>query len=139
MGHRKGSLLLLVAVICSVWLVLSVILCKIVYNCQVSSACLVQREEAFWLAEAGVAAAKARLHENPNWYTDLPHSPPDDSDWAKAAAAGYTAALGDGYYKIIREKDRDLIYTVGFAGQAVVVVGANLSLFPIKVLSWDEI
>ena len=113
-------------------LVLGVILTKIVYNTYASAHALVEREQAFWLAEAGLEKGKVELKHNPAWYTDLPHYPEDDVSWLKAGAVGQKERLGEGWFKVVREKDKDRFYSVGIKGKAVVVLKLKNSI-------WEEI
>ncbi len=127
MKNRRGSALLLAVVMSAVMLTLAVFLLKMVYNGHATASYLVGREKAFWLAEAGLAAGKTRLAHNPGWYTDLSHYPEDDPRWVKEAAVGYCESLGEGSYKLVREKDQDRIYAVGRRGRAAVVLKLDLA------------
>ena len=139
MRGRDGSALLLVIVVLTVFMVLAVILAKIVYNGYASTSFLVQREQAFWLAEAGLEAGKVELSHNLSWYTDRPHYPEDDLSWLKSEAVGERGGLGGGFYKVVRERDKDRFYAIGFKGQAAVILKVKFAAAPLKVLSRNEI
>ena len=119
---KRGSALLLMVMISAVFMVLAVFLLKIVYNCHSSAAGFVVREKAFWLAEAGLEDGRMRLTKNPNWYTDLPHYPENDVRWLSGVALGEQASLGEGTYKIVREKDKSKFYVVGRSGAGMVLL-----------------
>jgi len=138
MGNKRGSALLLAIMMVSVLLTLAVILSKIVYNGYATSVYLLRREQAFWLAEAGLEAGKVELNRNPGWYTDLPRYPENDTRWIKLEAIGLRQNLGEGSYKLVREKDRDRFYAAGFKGKAVVVLKIKFAQ-PFKILSWEEL
>jgi hypothetical protein len=118
---------------------LAVIMSKMVYNNYGTAVNLQRREEAFWLAEAGLATGKVRLKQNPDWYTDLPHYPADDSRWLKDGAVGAVEGLGGGGYKIVREKEQGRLYSVGLKGEARVVLKLEFAPFPFRPLNWAEI
>ena len=130
--YRKGSALLLVIIILGIFMVLGVILSKIAYNVSLSSHLLLEREQAFWLAEAGLEKGKAELKRDPDWYTDLPHNPENDIDWLKSAAAGSRTEANGGWIKIVRESSGSSLYSVGFKGRAAVIL-------KVKNLIWEEL
>ncbi|MDD4179890.1 MAG: hypothetical protein PHH14_07615 [Candidatus Margulisbacteria bacterium] len=131
---KKGSALLLMVMISAVLMVLAVFLLKMIYNCHGSVAELVAREKSFWLAEAGIEDAKFRLKKNPNWYTDLPHYPENDVRWLSGVAFGEQLALGEGTYKIVREKDKFKFYAVGRSGAGMVILS-----YDVAANVWKEI
>lgn len=136
---RKGTALLLVILIFALFMVLGAILLKIVYNASATSSLLFQGEQAFWLAEAGLEAGRVALVKNPGWYTDLPHYPEDDVKWLRLSAVGQKENLGNGWFKIVREKDGNCLYSVGSKGEGAAVLKIELALFPLKVLKWEEL
>lgn len=129
MRERSGSALLIVMIIASVLMTLAVILTKIVYNSYATEALIGQRERAFWLAEAGLEAGKARLAQNPDWYTDL----------SQAATVGERGVLPSGSFLIVRVRDQDVLCASGSSGQAKVVLSITFSTAPVKSLVWSEI
>lgn len=135
---RKGSALLLAVIVMASLLALGAILLKIVYNGHATVGALIEREQAFWLAEAGLEMGKVELKHNPAWYTDLSHGPTDDLKWLKNSAVGKKQALGRGWYKMVRERDKQSIYSVGGQGKARVILKMGFSA-PLKFLSWEEI
>lgn len=129
--QRGGSILLLSTLFSAILFFLAVVLFKIVYNSYVTVNCMVEREKAFWLAEAGIERAKVVLKKNPNWYTDLPHLPEDDVDWLKKKAVGERTNFGGGGVKIVKEREKGRVYALGFNGKAVVVIK--------KDKKWEEL
>lgn len=127
MKNRRGSALLLAMVMSAIMLTLAVFLLKMVYNGYATVSYLVMREKSFWLAEAGLAAGKVKMVHDPGWYTDIPHYPEDDVRWVKQEAVGLRESLGEGGYKLVREKDRGRVYAVGKRGRATVVLRLDLA------------
>jgi hypothetical protein len=132
---KKGAALLVAIVLTGLFLMLAVFAVKIVYNGQGSVNAAWQREQAFWLAEAGLAKGQQELSHNPNWYTDLPYHLEDNVAWLVKIAVGQETDLGDGVFKVIKEKGRDRLYAVGSRGRALVVL--KLKLKP--TLEWREL
>lgn len=126
---RQGSAIIMVLIIASVLMTLAVILTRIVYNSYVTEALIGQRERAFWLAEAGLEAGKARLAGNPGWYTDLPHAP----------TVGECGILPSGTFQMIRVKDQNVLSCVGSSGKAKVVLQITFGTAPVRSLAWTEI
>jgi len=136
---RKGSALLLVIFMISAFVFLGAINARIVYNYYASANAALRREQAFHLAEAGLEKGKVELVHNPNWYTDLPHHPKDDAEWLAAKAVGQETPLGEGFFKIVREKGRQRLYSVGVRGRGTVILKLDFSTPPFKTLAWKEI
>lgn len=126
MRSRAGVALLVAILVAGAILLLAVFLGKIVYNNHVAAVLFYRREQAQWLAEAGLATAGVELAKNPDWYTDLPHFPDDDHPWLKNMALGYCQSLGEGMFKIVRGKDSAVVYAVGRSGRAVVILKKEL-------------
>lgn len=78
--------------------------------------------QTFYIAEAGTQWAKWKLSKDPAWATDSPHSPSDDIKWLLNSANGYTSNLGDGCYKIIKEVNRNIIYSIGYVGNEIKII-----------------
>ena len=136
---KKGFSLILVIIIIAAFSVMAALFAKIVYNYYGSAHALLQREQAFYLAEAGLEKGKVELAHNPNWYTDLPYYPADNVTWLKNYAVGQTINLGDGFFKVVREKDKDRLYAIGQKGKGLVVLKITFSNPPLKTLSWVEL
>ena len=126
MRRRPGAALLVAILVAGALLLLAVFLGKMVYNNHVAALLFYRREQASFLAEAGLASAGAELAKNPAWSTDLPHFPADDHKWLKDLAVGYSQTLGDGSFKVVREKDVKVVYAVGRSSRAVVILKKEL-------------
>jgi hypothetical protein len=104
---------------------------------------------AFYLAEGGLEFAKTKLADEPNWYTDLPHSPAQDIEWCKNQAFGYfnpqVLGISKGSFKIVKEKDKNRIYALGFSGttpeksSACVVLYMEYTPPTLKIIYWEEL
>jgi hypothetical protein len=139
MKKRAGSALIMVVILAGVLMLMAVIAAKIVYNSYRTLELIGRREQAFWLAEAGLEQGKANLARNPDWYTDLSHDPADDVPWLAQSAVGALGNLPSGSFKIVREKDKDRLYCVGASGPARVAVKIVFQSAPVKALSWAEL
>lgn len=136
---RKGAALLLTILIVSFSLTLGALLTRMVYNCYATTNAALTREQAFFLAEAGLEKGKVELAHNPNWYTDLPYYLTDNLLWLANYAVGDTAGLGEGSYKVVREKGRDCLYAIGNKGKGLVVLKLKFSGPPFQALAWQEL
>ncbi|MBN2058209.1 MAG: hypothetical protein JW782_05395 [Candidatus Saganbacteria bacterium] len=136
---KKGFALMTSIMIISASLVLCALLVKVVYNCHVSVNAALDRQLAFSLAEAGLEKGKVELSHNPAWYTDQPYFRPDNAEWLIKYAIGQENSLGDGHFKVIREKGRDALYSVGCQGRGAVVLKLVFSNSPFETLAWQEL
>ena len=135
----KGSALLLVIMILAVFVFLGAISARIVYNCYTSANAVLCREQAFHLAEAGLEKGKVELTHNPNWYTDLPYYIQDSVNWLANYAVGEETSLGDGAFKLVREKGKNRLYSIGSKGKGIVILKLKFSNPPFQSLEWEEI
>jgi hypothetical protein len=136
---RKGAALLLVVLILAVFMILAAPFAKIVYNCYDSAHTVLAREQAFALASAGMERGKVELAHNPNWYTDLPYHLVDNTEWLINYSLGQISPLGDGSFKIVREKSKNRLYSIGSKGKGRVVLKVTFSNPPFTVLEWKEL
>ena len=136
---RKGSALILIIVMLGLFSILTAFLVKIVYNNYEGTMALLAREQAFYLAEAGLEKGKVELAHNPSWYTDLPYYLKDNTEWLIRYAMGQQNNLGEGSFKLIREKGKNRLYAVGFKGKGIVVLKINFSTQPYKTLEWKQL
>ena len=136
---RKGSALILTVLIIGVFLTLTALFVKIVYNCYDSSHAYWAREQAFAFAEAGLEQGKVELVHNPAWHTDPPYYLKDNTQWLIKYAVGQHSNLGDGSFKVVREKDKNYLYSVGYKSNGVVVLKLEFSNPPLKILKWSEL
>lgn len=132
-------MLLLTIMILAIFLLLGAINARIVYNCYASANAVVCREQAFHLAEAGLEKGKVELTHNPNWYTDLPYYVEDNINWLMNFAVGQETSLGEGAFKLVREKGKDRLYSIGSKGKGVVVLKLRFTNPPFQSREWEEI
>jgi len=134
----KGQALVIVLVVITALLAAGIIFVRIVLSERGMEELYIQKEKAFYLAEAGLEDGKSIIAANPNWFTDNPHSPADDADWlidvAKGSIKQFGGAVPDGRqgsYKTVRESGKNTIYSVGYfkGGRAVVRVKYNIDPF----------
>ncbi|OGC25655.1 hypothetical protein A2291_04495 [candidate division WOR-1 bacterium RIFOXYB2_FULL_42_35] len=136
---KKGSALILTIFMIALFLALGTSLAKIVNNYYRGTNSLLVREQAFYLAEAGLERAKVELVKNPNWYTDPPYYPIDNDNWLVNVALGHKENLGHGSFKIVREKSKGWLYSIGLKGKGVIILKLKFSNPPFKTLSWEEL
>ncbi|PIS31501.1 hypothetical protein COT42_00970 [Candidatus Saganbacteria bacterium CG08_land_8_20_14_0_20_45_16] len=137
--QRKGMALFATIFVLALIFSLGVILSKIVYNTYVSVRATTVREQAFYLAEAGLEKGKAALANNPNWYTDLPVGTPDKVVWLINSAVGQETILSNGRFKIVREKAAAQLYALGIKQKGLVVLKIEFSTSPLKFSSWEAL
>jgi len=127
----KGQALVIVLVVITALLAAGIIFVRIVLSERGMEELYIQKEKAFYLAEAGLEEGKSIIAANPNWFTDNPHSPADDADWLIDGAKGSIKQFGEGSYKIVRGSGKNTIYSVGYfkGGRAVVRVKYNIDPF----------
>jgi hypothetical protein len=136
---RSGSALLLTIFLTSLCLMLAVLLFKIIYNTAVTGNALLLREKALWLAEGGLEKGKVEWIHNPSWYSDLPHYPEDDPDWLICSSVGQKDYLGDGAFKVVREKGKNIIYSIGCVKKSIVVLKIEFAPASCHNLTWKEL
>lgn len=136
---KKGSALILIIFVLALFFTLASSLAIITNNYYRSVNNLLLREKALSLAEAGAERAKVILVKNPNWYTDLPYYIPDNANWLLKSALGYKENLGTGSFKIIKEKNKGYLYSIGFQKKGVIIIKLEFSNPPFKTLSWEEL
>jgi hypothetical protein len=130
-ASSKGQALVIVLVVITALLAAGIIFVRIVISERNMEELYIQKEKAFYLAEAGLEDGRSIIAANPNWFTDNPHSPADDTDWLIEKSKGSIKQFGGGSYKIVRESGKNTIYSVGYlkGGRAVVRVKYNVSPF----------
>lgn len=136
---RKGSALIIVMLLLALFSSLGALFVKIVYNNYASANAVLVREQAFHLAEAGLEKAKVELVHNPLWYTDPPYYLEDNAQWLVNYAVGQENYLGEGSFKIVREKDKDRLYSIGSKGKGLVILKLTFSNPPLNILEWKEL
>jgi hypothetical protein len=115
--NNKGQILIIVMLIMSALLMAGVLMTRAILSEQFMINMFINKQKAYYLAEAGIEDAKVLILNNPNWFTDNPHTPDDDSDWIIYLSTGCIKKLGSGSYKIVRESGKNAVYSVGFIGK----------------------
>jgi len=130
--RSKGQALVIVLLMISALMAAGAIFVKIVFSERSMVNLYVQKEKAYYLAEAGIEDGKATIAANLNWFTDNPHSPADDSAWVMNSAKGAVSQFGSGRYKIVRESGKNVIYSVGYSGSGISVLRVKFNILPFK-------
>ena len=130
--NSKGQALVIVLLMISALMVTGAIFVRIVFSERSMVNLYVQKEKAFYLAEAGLEDGKATVAANPYWFTDNPHSPADDSGWLMDSSKGAVSQFGGGSYKVVRESGKNVIYSVGYSGNGRSVVRVKFNISPFK-------
>lgn len=120
---NKGISLITIIFIIVVLLILGVGLSRVVLNSLYVSNNKIAELQAFYLAEAGVEKIKYELKKNPNWYTDLPHAPIDDTKWLMGKS-------------IVRGQNKLRAYAVGKSKESIRIIKIEFELSPFKQKSW---
>jgi len=132
-GTSKGQALLITMLLISALLVAGMIFMRIVISERSMTGLFIQKEKAFYLAEAGLEEGKSIIASNPNWFTDNPHSPNDDASWLMDVSKGSIKQFGGGSYKMVRESGKNIIYSVGQFKGARSVVRTKFNTNPFTV------
>ena len=145
MEKQKGIALIIVIILFALLLSSGAYLVRfafIDYKMAVSEA---SKVKAFYSAEGGVEWAKTKLSSNPDWFTDLPHTPPDDISWLLKDAAGFSLLVGDIHCKVVREAGKDRFYSIGYLGDniedssGISVIRVEFTNPPFERLFWKQI
>jgi hypothetical protein len=131
MRKSKGHALIIVLLVISALLASGALFLKLVFSERSMVNLYIEKEKAFYLAEAGIEEGKTIIAANPNWFTDSPHSPDDDVNWLMERAIGSIKQFGGGRYKIIRESGKNMLCSVGYyrGGRSVLRIKFNVSPF----------
>ena len=140
MNKKRGgfSLVLLIIFMFALGMTAALLL-KMVYNGWVVACLNLQKEQAFYLAEAGLEMGKKELAGNSHWYTDLPHPGEEDTTWLIHSAVGEEYHFGEGSYKLVRESGKNCFYSVGKKNKAITVLKLSFSTSPLKWLEWKAL
>jgi Tfp pilus assembly protein PilX len=111
--NSSGAVLLSVLIIASIFLFVGMVFCGYIINERRMVNLFIEKEKAFYLAEAGIEDAKSILVQSPNWFTDAPHLVADDAKWLMDKATGEIRLINGGSYKMVRESNKNIIYSVG--------------------------
>lgn len=142
MMKSRGAILIVTLLILSILISTGVAVIKVVGSGAKIAGMEFERKAAFYLAEAGFERAKVIISSNAGWFTDMPHSPPDDVVWLINEADGHKESLGDGAFKIVKESGKNILYCIGYfngSGRkpAVAVLKVEYQTDPFKQLNWE--
>jgi Tfp pilus assembly protein PilX len=135
----KGQALIIVLVVIAALLAAGAIFLKTVFSEKSMVNLYVEKEKAFYLAEAGLENGRSIIAANPNWFTENPHLPADDPDWLMNKAAGSVKQFGGGSYKIVRESGDNVIYSVGYFRGGRSAVRIKFNQYPFKAFEFKII
>lgn len=135
----KGQALMITLLIISALLAGGAIFIKIIFSERSMANLYVQKEKAFYLAEAGLEDGKSIIASNPSWFTDNPHTTSDDPGWLIDGAKGAVKQFGTGSYKIVRESGKNIIYSVGYSGVGRSVLRVRYNVDPFKAFEFKII
>ncbi len=134
--NSKGQALIIVLLVIVALLASGAIFLKIVFSERSTVSLYIEKEKAFYLAEAGIEDGRSVIAANPNWFTDNLHHPADDADWLMNSAVGSIRQFGGGSYKIVRESGDNIIYSVGYYKGGRSVVRIKFDINPFKVFEF---
>lgn len=112
---RKGSSLLIVLAIMSVLLIMALSVSRTAISDARLSRLKLDQTKVFYLAEGGIEHGKSKIAADPYWFTD-DMAISKDKTLLLSVCAGNKYSLGDGGYKIVRAKNKNELYSIGFLG-----------------------
>ncbi|MBU0573765.1 MAG: hypothetical protein ABIJ26_02445 [Candidatus Margulisiibacteriota bacterium] len=136
LNHSRGTGLFLVILLISVVLVISGVTVRMIFSGQKQAALALEETQAFYLAEAAIELGKVKLAATAGWFTDIEH--PENKEWLISEAAGFVGEMGKGKYKVVRIKDKNILYGIGFLNNSRCVLKVEYSL-PIKSESFIKL
>ena len=145
MKEQKGIALIIVIILFALLLSSGAYLLRFAFMDHKMAVSEASKVKAFYSAEGGVEWARTKLSSNPDWFTDLPHTPADDITWLLKDAAGFNFLVGDAHCKIVRENGKYRFYSIGYLGdkikgsRGVSVIRIDFSNPPFNQLSWRQI
>lgn len=112
---RKGLSLLTVLAVMSVLLIIVLSVSRTAISDARLSRIKTDQAKVFYLSESGIEHGKSKLAADPCWFTD-DMAVGKDKTLLLSVCAGNKYVLGDGGYKIVRAKNKNELYSVGFLG-----------------------
>lgn len=139
----RGIVLITILLIISATLLLGAFLTKILISDYGIIHLSMAKAKTFYIAEAGIEKGKCEVVANPNFYTDISHSG-DEVLWLLKEAKGLSISLGDGEFKFVKEKDKNVIYSVGYfndigKSKALSLLKIEYTYPPFKQILWKEL
>lgn len=127
---HKGIALILVIFIIAILLLIGTTLVKIVFSSYTHTAYRLAKLKAFYLAEAALEYGKTEIVNNPDWYTDIKVTDPEK---------GIGKGLGVGKGKVVRARDENILYGIGYKGKTKAMIKITFDPVPFKQISWEEL
>ncbi len=102
-----------------------------------------QSAKVFYLAESGIEYAKSKIVSDNNWHTDNT-TIIEDKSYLLLNANGQIITIKNGGFKIIRAKDKNIIYSIGFLGNEMLLSPSYsfqkcVFSLPMKSVKWEEL
>lgn len=139
---NKGYILLAAILLISVILLIGASSAKLLISVIYIDKDSLYRAKVFCLSEAGIETAASRIASDETWSTDSAHSA-DDKQWLICAAKGVIFLFGDGGFKVVKENNKFIVYSVGFIGPDI-MKSTYYSFqkmeyeLPFKPTKWEE-
>ena len=98
--------------------------------------------KTFYLSQSGLEHGKSLVANDSSWFTEAT-SVTDNKNRLLASSSGEIYLFGQGGYKIIREKGKNCLYSIGFIGTDILKSSAfsfqriDFEL-PFKTIKWEE-
>jgi hypothetical protein len=151
---RNGFAIITALVLGSIIMALAISLTTLLISELKTNKMQKEKNYVFFLAQAGIEKAKWQIINNPSWEgTDEPYegTEKDRKLWLirnqrEGGSTGLIESLGDGFYKIVKEKEINSIYSVGFLGSdpisssSLTIIKIDFETSPeFKVLIWSQV
>lgn len=99
--------------------------------------------KSFYFAESGIELAKSKIFLDNNWYTE-DKAVLENKTYLILSTTGQIIMFESGGCKIIREKNKNVLYSIGFLGNDITKSKAYsfqkiTFAIPIKTLKWEEL
>jgi len=117
-SQQNGFSLIAVILCISILMIIASSIAKICILSTISARERLNRDKVFYLSESGIETAKTLINQNPSWVTDIPHTD-YDKQWLLSYATGQIYYFGDGGFKIIKEQNKQSVYSIGFLGSDI--------------------
>lgn len=139
---NKGNILIFSLFTTSILFFIGIALIKLcIISSQISDGKL-KALKTFCLAEAGIEEAKLKIKKDNLWFTDNIKIS-SNKGFLISSTKGEIFFLKDGGYKIIKDKNRNIIYSVGFLGNEIIDSTSYSFIkikyeLPFKQIEWEK-
>ena len=117
----KGFVLIIVTVLALfLFLILSATFYFSIQQLKIAKSELL-RVQTHVLAESGLAKGIWLVNNSKDFYTDDAYSGPKAGlkSWVVLTADGVAEAFNDGYFKIVKEKEQNRLFSIGYLGESI--------------------